>query len=317
MDSDITHFLSRARPDIPVKKFAGVFNTTTLAARDVDVDTRTGFMPPQPPIYRLPTAWQPWKFILDQAKRLRVRLGDTPGLPDGECLKSESWREQVRNKFGTLLAPSPSHPWMDTSFLCSLPTDFPVIIPPSITLPLLQVSTQLRLPPVLTYSDNALYIWAHRTPPAATNSIPTIDNLCCQTFFTGTTDEEEFYLTSIRIEFKGVDTLELMQMIMDEAFVGDDLATRRITQYLFSLSTIVRQLRAMLLAVKETCDPGVFYHQIRPWFRVMDTDPRKRPWVFKGIENDHSLQQPTELSGPSAGQSSLIHALDIFLGVDQ
>ena len=35
------------------------------------------------------------------------------------------------------------------------------------------------------------------------------------------------------------------------------------------------------------------------------------------LELDPTLEAPTELSGPSAGQSSLIHALDIFLGVDK
>jgi len=37
--------------------------------------------------------------------------------------------------------------------------------------------------------------------------------------------------------------------------------------------------------------------------------------LFEGIE-EFQLKQPRELSGPSAGQSSLIYALDIFLGMD-
>jgi len=38
---------------------------------------------------------------------------------------------------------------------------------------------------------------------------------------------------------------------------------------------------------------------------------------IRGLEDHPELEQPTELSGPSAGQSPLVHALDIFLGVDQ
>jgi len=44
----------------------------------------------------------------------------------------------------------------------------------------------------------------------------------------------------------------------------------------------------------------------------------ERRWVFEGVGDAAypELQHPTELSGPSAGQSALIHAIDIYLGVD-
>lgn len=207
--------------------------------------------------------------------------------------------------------------WILHFYIHSLPPDAPVVIPPPITLPLLQVSAELMLPPVLTYSDDVLYNWELKTEQSPDRPAPDLDNLRCQTLFTGTTDEEEFYLSSARIELAGVAALELMQVILDEAFVGDDIATRRITHYLLSLSNIIRDLRTILLSVREGCNPDIFYHRIRPWFCGVDSDPQNRPWVFAGIEADPSLQQPTELSGPSAGQSSLVHTLDIFLGVDQ
>lgn len=207
--------------------------------------------------------------------------------------------------------------WILHFYIHSLPPDAPIVIPPPITLPLLQVSAELMLPPVLTYSDDVLYNWELKSEQSPNQPTPGLDNLRCQTLFTGTRDEEEFYLSSARIELAGVAALELMQDIMNEAFVGDEIATRRITQYLLHLSKVIRKLRIILLAVREGCDPDVFYHHIRPWFRGVDSDFKDRPWVFAGIEADPNLQQPTELSGPSAGQSSLVHTLDIFLGVDQ
>jgi indoleamine 2,3-dioxygenase len=200
-------------------------------------------------------------------------------------------------------------------YIHSLPPHAPVVVPPPVTLPLLQVSAQLQLPPVLTYSDDVLYNWALKTP--SLDSAPTLDNLRCQTLFTSTTDESEFYLTSARIELKGVDALELMQMIMDEAFVGDNIAHRRITSYLIRISAVIHELRTILLSVRGGCDPARFYHEVRPWFRGEDSGRAHRKWVFEGIELDPSLHEPTELSGPSAAQSSLIHAVDIFLGVDR
>ena len=193
-------------------------------------------------------------------------------------------------------------------------------IPPPVTVPLLQVSAQLQLPPVLTYSDDVLYNWAFKTqPPSNILFAPKqeLQNLRCLTLFTGTRDEEEFYLSSARIELRGVEALSLMRAIMDEAFVGDAIAHRRITSYLRLLGGVVRELQALLGSVREGCDPMRFYHEIRPWFFGADSDTRGRKWVFDGLDLDPTLAEPTELSGPSAGQSALIHALDVFLGVDQ
>jgi indoleamine 2,3-dioxygenase len=200
-------------------------------------------------------------------------------------------------------------------YIHSLPPEAEIRIPAPITLPLLQICVQLQLPPVITYSDDVLYNWALKVP--STEPTPALDNLRCLTLFTGTRDEEEFYLSSARIELRGVDALEIMRATMDELFVGDALAARRITRYLQSLVRVLDDLARLLLAVRDGCDPDVFYHVIRPWFNGADSGSKK--WTFDGLDNDDTatgLRVPAELSGPSAAQSSLIHALDAFLGVD-
>lgn len=207
-------------------------------------------------------------------------------------------------------------------YIRTLPPSVPDIrIPPPVTVPLLQVSNYLQLPPVLTYGDEVLYNWALKDKECSSYPAPSLDNLYCPTLFTGTRDEEEFYLASARIELRGVEALSLMRATMDEAFVGDDIAVRRITSYLHSLAGVIGDLTKLLLAVRDGCDPQKFYHEIRPWFRGADADidaqGNGRKWIFEGMELDPTLQEPTELSGPSAGQSSLIHALDVFLGVDK
>jgi len=209
--------------------------------------------------------------------------------------------------------------WVMHFYIRTLPpSTLDIRIPPPITVPLLQVCGHLQLPPVLTYSDDVLYNWALKKPQDSLSAVPSLDNLRCLTLFTGTRDEEEFYLASARIELRGVEALTLMRATMDETFVGDDIAIRRITAYLHSLSSVISDLTKILLVVKEGCDPLVFYNEIRPWFRGADSDvDTGRGWVFEGMELDPELSYPTELSGPSAGQSSIIHALDVFLGVDR
>lgn len=317
------HFLALPRPDIVAGPPAGVADTTTLAAHDFDVDTRTGFMPPNPPLVRLPTQWEPWEQLLDDAQVHRLQLGSKRDITAEEMVQSESWRTRIRQS-PTLpvveLRPSEvllrrAHhvlAWIMHFYIHSLPPDAEIRVPAPITIPLLEVCAQLQLPPVITYSDDVLYNWALKVPSA--EPAPALDNLRSLTLFTGTRDEEEFYLASARIELRGVDALEIMRATMDELFVGDALAACRITRYLHSLARILDDLTRLLLAVRDGCDPDVFYHSIRPWFNGADSGVRK--WTFDGLDAHPELVHPNELSGPSAAQSPLIHALDVFLGVD-
>ncbi|KAI0635533.1 tryptophan 2,3-dioxygenase [Trametes polyzona] len=326
------HFLNLPRPDAFSPTPAGAPDTSTLAAHDFDVDTRTGFMPPESPLTRLPSAWEPWEAVLEDAIRSKLQLADKPGLSDEDAAKSERWRNRVRElpilpvtdlKGSEILLRRAHHvlAWIMHFYVHTTPmTTRNIHIPPPITVPHLQVCAQLQLPPVLTYSDDVLYNWAFKTPPAP--GVPFVPkqqlhNLRCLTLFTGTRDEEEFYLSSARIELRGVEALSLMRAIMDEAFVGDTIAVRRITTYLRALADVVADMQKLLAGVRDGCDPQVFYDEIRPWFKGADSDTTGRKWVFDGLELDPTLEEPTELSGPSAGQSSLIHALDIFLGVDR
>jgi len=113
-------------------------------------------------------------------------------------------------------------------------------------------------------------------------------------------------------------------------FVGDEIAVRRVTGHLAKLAGVIYDLKTLLEDVKKRCDPDLYFNDVRPWFRGEDSDsvvgyaasdphrgerPRRK-WVFEGMEEDPELEEPTELSGPSAGQSSMIHVLDVFLGVD-
>jgi indoleamine 2,3-dioxygenase len=202
--------------------------------------------------------------------------------------------------------------WDMHFYIHSLPPDAEIRIPPPITVPLLEVCIQLQLPPVITYSDDVLYNWALKVP--STEPTPALDNLRCLTLFTGKRDEEEFYLASARIELRGVDALEIMRATMDELFVGDDLAARRITRYLHSLVRVIDDLARLLLSMREGCEPETFYHEIRPWFNGADSGSHK--WTFEGLDRHPELAFPTELSGPSAAQSSLVHSLDAFLGIN-
>ncbi|KAJ3785177.1 Indoleamine 2,3-dioxygenase [Lentinula aff. detonsa] len=308
-----------------------IVDTSTLAAHDFDVDPRTGFMPPHPPLPHLPPSLQgehyaEWETTLRVACESRLQLAvDTQG-EDAER-RSEEWRGRVGKL--PILSITPllksevllrrGHhvlAWILHFYIHTYPLHTPSIpIPPPLTIPLLQISHELQLPPVLTYSDDVLYNWGLVTPEEGVGK----DNLRVLTSFTGTPSESHFYLTSARIELIGVRALEVMQSMLDELFVGDEIAVRRITRYLGELGEVIGEMERELRGIGEGCVPEVFYNQIRPWFRGFDSIHPQRPWVFQGIDgiglDAPPNPLPTHLSGPSAGQSSLIHALDIFLGI--
>ncbi|KAF5374443.1 hypothetical protein D9615_009100 [Tricholomella constricta] len=331
--------LSTLEPDSPYDMRVAFYTGATTAismeahktsaiiqdAHVFDVDPRSGFMPPEEPLSRLPSAWEPWEEVLDAAVAAKIQLGDKVGLSEKEKRSSESWRARVRQL--PVLSTSelgPSHivlrrahivlTYIMHFYVQSLPPHGQVVIPRSISLPVLRVSALLDIPPLLTFSDTVLYNWTHRRPSEA--KIPTINNLRTKTMFSGLIDEEEFYLCSARIELRGVEALELMRVTMDEIFIGDQTAVRRISKHLQTMATVVQELKVLLMDVRRECRPDPYYNEVRPWFRGEDSDMEHRKWVFEGLDEDPSLKKPTEISGPSAGQSSMIHVLDVFLGVD-
>jgi indoleamine 2,3-dioxygenase len=133
-------------------------------------------------------------------------------------------------------------------------------------------------------------------------------NLFILETFTSTDSERHFYLTSLLIELRGIGALRLMSHSLDEAFLGDRLALERIADYLGDLKQVIRDLTRTLEDVRTDCDPKTFYWSIRPFFNG-------GKWVYEGVGEDGEAEE-REYGGPSAGQSSVIHALDVFLGID-
>ena len=196
-------------------------------------------------------------------------------------------------------------------------------IPRSISIPVVTVSNLLGLPPVVTYSDTVLYNFAP-TDPSAGVSITNLPSRALETF-TNTRSEEMFYIISAQCEIAGAEALRLMRQSLDELFLADEVALRRLTSYLRKLAVHIDLIGDITLSMMKEIDPEEFYHLIRPWFKGGDSDgPDSKGWEFQGVDDIDAAEDAQSgksrtgslFSGPSAGQSSLIHAIDIFLTVD-
>ena len=142
-------------------------------------------------------------------------------------------------------------------------------------------------------------------------------NLAITTTFTSTPSESAFFLLSLYCELYGPVVLRLMSATLDEAFFADAQAIERIGRHLAEIAGVLDGLGAIMVGGtkgafgpggRERIVPEVFYWGIRPWFNG-------GAWVYEGVGLD-GADLPAEWGGPSAGQSSLVHALDLFLGVD-
>ena len=129
---------------------------------------------------------------------------------------------------------------------------------------------------------------------------------------------------------------ELDRRRQDEG-MEDEVTLAEAAACLHTVASVIKDLTTILKSVREICDPHAFYYAVRPWFRGSDptagvgpsssaipslssegdegspvVPPGMRRWIYEGVDENEVL----ELSGPSAGQSSIIHTLDIFLDVD-
>jgi len=307
----------------PVKRLDGEENSSMEKRLEEgepgpELSLRSGFLPSSPPVRRLDGAWSRWEEALDSARGLELGLGESNA-------HTHQWRHMIREQLPLIPLDTLQHdlPRLRRAHLVlafllhfyvhSASLIDPAIpnqlekIPQSIAVPLCAVSSLLDMPPVLTYADTVLYNW-HLINPADGF---TPENIAIDTTFTNTTSEEHFFKTSVLVEALGPTCLCLMKLAIDEAMVADTLSVTRIASSLLVLGGLIERVREVLERVREGCSPGVFYWQIRPWFHG-------GRWEMEGVEDPAKRGSwlMSEFGGPSAGQSTLIHAFDVFLGVD-
>ncbi|KZT50610.1 Indoleamine 2,3-dioxygenase, partial [Calocera cornea HHB12733] len=318
------HFLSLPRPTLLSPSApATAPDVSTLAGADYDVDVRTGFMPPSPPVTRLPAGYEHWERTLDAALSAGLKVGDKRSTTPEDLERAERWRATVRQMQtldvaslrSSILLLRRAHQVLACIMHFYVHSALPpppgetVRIPAPVAVPLLAVSHELGLTPILTYADTVLWNWTLLDParPVA------VDNVACGSLFSRTPSEEHFYTVSAQIELRGVEALDIMRSSLDEAFVGDALAVRRISAYLDRLAVVVDDVTRLMLSMFDGCEPAVFFNDVRPWFRGSAGSGRQ--WVYEGVPTGEA-EAVADLSGPSAGQSTIVHALDVFLGVD-
>ncbi len=150
------------------------------------------------------------------------------------------------------LPPRPAH----------LKKDDPIVIPAPIAIPLISVSRTLGIAPIVTYADTVLWNWALKDP-----SLPlSRSNITIPDLFTGSKQEEHFFLTSARIEVRGWEALDAMDLCVQET-KKEHPDVQSVTKDLMRLSVALDDITAILLAVRDGLDANFFYNTFRPVWR--------------------------------------------------
>lgn len=141
----------------------------------------------------------------------------------------------------------------------SRPSNDPIAIPASIAVPFVDVSRKLGIAPIVTYADTVLWNWDLIDPslPLSRSNIKICD------LFTGTKQEEHFFLTSARIEIEGWTSLNAIRMAM-EVSESKNPSVELVSHHLRRLAKSLDQITTILFAVRDNLDPDFFYNRFRP-----------------------------------------------------
>ncbi|KAH7923564.1 Indoleamine 2,3-dioxygenase [Leucogyrophana mollusca] len=289
---------------------------------NLGLNTSTGFFPERP-LPQLPEAYASWEDALARAKKVLI-LGEDLTDDDSERrAEGELWREQIRslpvistdvlNMDKQLLRRAHKVlTFLVHFYVHSIPPsddNGPILVPRPLVAPLLEVSSVLQMAPVLTFADTVLWNWDLINPDLPV----TLDNMRMGVdLFSGTEDERNFYLGSARGEIRGIEMLHIVNEYHNLPNVTDFPSICRINRLLARLAVVIRDIEQIIQSVREIVDPRMFYWEVRPWFNGSASGSSKPAWIYEGVDRTELL----DLSGPSAGQSSVMHALDLFLDID-
>ncbi|KPI43551.1 Indoleamine 2,3-dioxygenase [Cyphellophora attinorum] len=250
---------------------------------DYGVSPATGFLPSTLPLQCLPhQVYDRWERIVNNfqslllSKRLRTVIDKLPIIPAVHLETEAEWRRA----YVVLVFLANGYIW-----------------------------EHLELPPVATYAGTVL--WNYK--PIFLSDPLVLDNLSTLLTFTGSLDEQWFYLVSVAIEARAGPTIPLMLDAI-QAARNDDIV--KVTEGLQSFAQTLDELGTILVRMYENCDPHIFYHRIRPYLagskNMSDAGLPNGVYYDDGTRNARFRQY----GGGSNAQSSIIQFFDVVLGVE-
>ncbi|KIW12782.1 hypothetical protein PV08_07969 [Exophiala spinifera] len=271
---------------------------------DYGLSARTGFLPEEAPLTRLPDDYyEPWEDLIQNLAQLvssykiRSRIDQLPLLKTSRLKTEEEWRRA----YVIMGCCVQAYIWVGET-----PSDR---LPPQITIPLLDAASYLGLAPMNTYAT--IVLWNYGLLPG--ESDPTNpSNLRSTNTLTGTRTEEWFYLISVTLEARGGPIITELLECMSSVRQGDDAA---VVASLERTACHIVAVGALLNRMYEHCEAQPFYYDVRPL--LSGTKGHASLGLPKGVFYDEGDGKGSwrQYAGGSNAQSSLIQFLDVALSV--
>lgn len=269
------------------------------------VSAENGFLPNEAPLDRLPDPYyRLWEDIVSRlhhlilSKTIRQAVDCLPVLSTYRLRSDSEWRRA----YVVLGFISNAYIWGLEKAEDRLPR--------CVSIPFLEISQHLEVPPVVTYAGVCLWNFRPIYPAGPIDMMENLESLCT---FTGLMDESWFYLLSVAIEARGAPTIPLMIEAM-RAARRDDCLT--VIDCLILFAGRIIDLRELLGRITEHCSPHAFYFRIRPF--LAGSKNMAEAGLPNGVLFEDGSGQETyrQYAGGSNAQSSLIQFFDIVLGIE-
>ncbi len=173
-------------------------------------------------------------------------------------------------------------------------------LPPSVAVPMVQLSHIVGRPPMFSYTSMVLGNWERRYADQPID----LDNLTSLQTFTRLPDESWFARVHIAIEAQSATILQGIQQAFDGVKIDDNEAVHAGLRAInWGLIAVIKTFHNM----EKGCDPNIYYQHIRPYmFGFNDV-------IFEGVAEYGG--KPQRLRGGSGAQSSVIPAIVAALGI--
>uniref|UniRef100_A0A2K5EVU0 Indoleamine 2,3-dioxygenase 2 n=1 Tax=Aotus nancymaae TaxID=37293 RepID=A0A2K5EVU0_AOTNA len=265
-----------------------------LSLERYHISEEYGFLLPDS-LKELPDHYRPWMEIANKltqlidAHQLRVHVDKMPLL---SCQFLKGHREQ-RLAHLVLSFLTMGYVWQEGE---EQPAK---VLPRNLALPLVEVSRNLGLPPILVHSDLVLTNWTKRDPDGNLETIIS---------FPGGESLHGFILVTVLVEKAAVPGIKALVQAMNAILQPSQEA---LLQALMQLRLSIQDITKALGRMHDYVDPDIFYAVIR----IFLSGWKDNPAMPAGLMYEGVSKEPLKYSGGSAAQSTVLHAFDEFLGV--
>lgn len=254
------------------------------------------FLPRTDPLPRLPEQYRIWDELASElpkllaAGRARHVLERMP-LLDPQALTTQPQRERALGLLSVFGHAAVHESWRQGSAST---------VPQSIAVPWVTVAKSMGRFPVLTYASHGLNNWRRLEPggPIALGNLAVLRN------FFGGLDEDWFVMVHVEIEARAA---PLVEAVVAAAEAVNANSPEDLQRALRVVADTLQTMLAVLLRVRENCDPHIFFNRVQPFMQGM------KDVIYEGVTEFEN--RPRTFLGGSGAQSTLMPLLDAALGI--